>query len=96
MPTTPALTAALALSEADRLKNKNLNLVELWLEAAGANLKKPNQIGRDLNRTGELLLAAGNWLTAERKRIADAERARLERIASAARDAAFQARNPTL
>lgn len=95
MPTTPARTAALALSEADRLKNKNLTLVELWLEAAGANLQKPGQTGRDLNRTGELLLAAGNWLTAERKRIAEAERARLHRIGSDKADADFKARKPS-
>lgn len=90
----PAIAAALALAEADRLKNKNVNLVELWLEAAGANLQRPNQTPRDFNRTGELLMAAGNWLTVERKRIADAERTRLHRIEAVSMDAAFKARNP--
>ncbi len=93
MPTNdPALTATLALAEADRLKEKNLKLIELWLDTAGATLREPAKTGRDLNRTGELLLAAGNWLTEERTRIADAERLRLHRSQSAARDAAFKAR----
>lgn len=93
MPTdNPEMTAALALIEADRLKDKNLKLIELWLDTAGATLREPAKTGRDINRTGELLLAAGNWLTEERKRIADGERARLHSIRSAARDAEFNAR----
>lgn len=93
MPTdNPELTAALALAEADRLTDKNLKLIDLWLDTARATLREPAKTGRDLNRTGELLLAAGNWLTEQRTWIADAERLRLHRSQSAARDAAFKAR----
>lgn len=77
MPTPdPAITAAFAMAEADRLKDKSLQLIDLWLDAAGAALREPAKAGRDLNRTGELLMAAGNWLAEERTRIADAERMR--------------------
>ncbi len=90
----PELNAAMALAEADRLKNKNLTLIELWMDVAGASLRESAKNGRDrdLNRTGELLLAAGNWLSVERKNIADAERVRLHRIQGAASDADFKSR----
>ncbi len=93
MPSNNAqLNAALGLAEADRLKNKTLKFIDIWLDTAGATLSQPNKTGRDLNRTGELLLAAGNWLTEERQRIAEAERIRLNRLQSASREAEFKAK----
>jgi len=83
----PDLNAALTLATADRLKIKNFELIEIWLDAAGAALRGPVKAGRDLNRTGELLLSAGQWLTEERKRLVDEERLRQVRLRSAGLEA---------
>jgi len=87
----PELNAAMALAEADRLKTKNLTLIGLWMDVAAEGLRA-SKSGKDLNRTGELLLVAASWLTDEKKRLLDEEKLRQVRLNSAARSAGLEAR----
>lgn len=74
----------LAAVRASRMRS--LRIVDKWLDVAEGVLSRPDAYtGREINRAGELALAAATWLTAEQKRIerearADADAARMNRI----------------
>lgn len=59
------------LAEVNDLKSVNAGLIRKWMEAAAQCLNPQAVTGKDFNRTGELLMAAGQQLEAERKRLAE-------------------------
>lgn len=56
--------------EVQRLSRKSLRVLEMWMDVAAASIKSPGKLsGSELNRTGELLMAAHQRLVAEEGRL---------------------------
>lgn len=64
-----------ALDNLRRLTRKSLRTLDMWMDVAAIAMKSPGKLsGNELNRTGELLLAAHQRLAAEEKRLSSAIR----------------------
>lgn len=66
----PLRDPAESLDSVGRLTRKCLRTLDIWMDMAAVAMKSPGKLtGSELNRTGELLMAAQQRLAAEERRL---------------------------